>query len=371
MPLPAPACGRAPIAAVPSRFAALVATLLFALAAAMLLRWLHAPLPWLIGPLLITAARGVAGRPVQGSLRLLQAGQWAIGCGLGLYFTPEVARVLVSLAPAVLIGAVWALLLGHLFYRWLWRANRGHGGIDRRTAYFASAIGGASEMAMLAQRHGARVDRVAAAHSLRVLIVVVLIPFGMQWAGVHGMDASVPAVGAVDVPRLLVLAALTAGAGVAVKRLGLPNPWLLGALAVSLALTAFGVRLSALPAWVGASGQLFIGVALGSRFTPDFLHVAPRWLATVAIGTLGMLALSIGFAAAIAWGTGLHAATAVLATSPGGIAEMCLTAQALQLGVPVVTAFHVLRYVVVLLLTAPLFRAFVAARAGEPDEGTA
>lgn len=358
--MPLPGRGRPPIvSAPPPRFVALLATLLFALAAALLLRGLHAPLPWLIGPLLVTAARGVAGRPVQGSMRLLKAGQWAIGCALGLYFTPEVTRVLASLAPAVLAGVVWALLLGHGFYRWLWWLNRGRAGIDRATAYFSSAIGGASEMAMLAQRHGARVDRVAAAHSLRVLIVVVLIPFGMQWAGVHGMDAALPAVGVVDPLRLAVLVAATAAAGLVVRRFGLPNPWLLGALAVSMLLTASGVRLSALPAGVTAAGQLFIGVALGARFTPDFLHVAPRWLATVAIGTLGMVVLSIAFAAAIAQGTGLHVATAVLATSPGGIAEMCLTAQALQLGVPVVTAFHVVRYVAVLLLTAPLFRAFV------------
>jgi hypothetical protein len=46
----------------------------------------------------------------------------------------------------------------------------------------------------------------------------------------------------------------------------------------------------------------------------------------------------------------------LLGTSPGGIAEMCITAKVLQLGVPVVTAFHVTRYVAVVVLTAPLYR---------------
>ncbi|MFY9512197.1 MAG: AbrB family transcriptional regulator, partial [Rubrivivax sp.] len=53
---------------------------------------------------------------------------------------------------------------------------------------------------------------------------------------------------------------------------------------------------------------------------------------------------------------GLHPATAVLATAPGGIAEMAITAKVLQLGVPVVTAFQVLRYVAVLTLTPLLFK---------------
>jgi uncharacterized protein len=40
--------------------------------------------------------------------------------------------------------------------------------------------------------------------------------------------------------------------------------------------------------------------------------------------------------------------------APGGIAEMGVTAKALQLGVPIVTACHVTRVVVILLSTAPL-----------------
>jgi uncharacterized membrane protein AbrB (regulator of aidB expression) len=47
-------------------------------------------------------------------------------------------------------------------------------------------------------------------------------------------------------------------------------------------------------------------------------------------------------------------ATMVLGTSPGGIAEMAITAKVLQLGVPVVTAFQVCRLVAVLVLAEPL-----------------
>jgi hypothetical protein len=51
----------------------------------------------------------------------------------------------------------------------------------------------------------------------------------------------------------------------------------------------------------------------------------------------------------------LHPATLVLATAPGGIAEMSITAKVLELGVPVVTAFHVTRVVLLLTCTAPIF----------------
>jgi uncharacterized membrane protein AbrB (regulator of aidB expression) len=68
------------------------------------------------------------------------------------------------------------------------------------------------------------------------------------------------------------------------------------------------------------------------------------------------MAVCTAFAALLAWGTGLPCATMVLGTSPGGIAEMSITAKVLQLGVPVVTAFQVCRLMAVLMLVAPLYR---------------
>jgi uncharacterized protein len=63
----------------------------------------------------------------------------------------------------------------------------------------------------------------------------------------------------------------------------------------------------------------------------------------------------------------LHLPTAVLATAPGGIAEMAIAAKVPGLGVPLVTAFHVTRVVMLLTCTAPVFawlRTCRAARRG-------
>jgi uncharacterized membrane protein AbrB (regulator of aidB expression) len=76
----------------------------------------------------------------------------------------------------------------------------------------------------------------------------------------------------------------------------------------------------------------------------------------VALGACALIGLSAGFAWVLASLASLPWATVLLGTSPGGVAEMCITAKVLQLGVPVVTAFHVTRYLAVLLCTAPLFR---------------
>lgn len=320
---------------------------------------LGTPLPWMIGPLLATAAGCMLGLPLTGSPAMRSAGQWAIGTALGLYFTPQVVGVVASQAVGILAGIAWALGLGLVFGLVLARVNRRMAGLDPATTYFASAIGGASEMAMLAERHGGRVDLVASAHSVRILVVVLVIPFGFQGLGLGGVDPFVPGPSQVHLPGLLLLIALTSAAAWVLQRLDKPTPWVLGSLAVAAALTASGIELSALPAWMTNLGQLFIGVALGTRFSPAFVHTAPRWLASVAIGTLAMIALSAGFAWVLARAAGLHPATVMLGTSPGGIAEMCITAKVLQLGVPIVTAFHVTRMAAVVLLAGPLYRVLV------------
>ena len=77
-----------------------------------------------------------------------------------------------------------------------------------------------------------------------------------------------------------------------------------------------------------------------------------------------MVCLSVVFAmlasALSAWSLAVlgsvPVATMVLATAPGGMAEMCVTAKVLQLGVPLVTAAHVARVIILVTTTGPTFR---------------
>jgi membrane AbrB-like protein len=217
------------------------------------------------------------------------------------------------------------------------------------------AIGGASEMASQAQRHGGQVERVAAAHSLRIMLVVLIVPLSFNLLQVHGLDPYVPLARSFDPIGFAVLVAVTLGAAVAMERFGSPNSWMIGPLLTAAAITATGHTFSSLPAVVVNAGQLLIGVSLGTHFTAEFFRAAPRYLAAVALITLAYLLSAVAFGMLLAHGAGLHWSTAVIATTPGGIGEMALTAQALQLGVPVVTAFHAIRMAAVVLTAGVVF----------------
>ena len=335
-------------------------TLLLAWAAAEVCVALRTPLPWMIGPLLATAIVSMLTSLTASWTPLRNAGQWVIGTVLGLYFTPQVVQLVVGLWWAIALNIVWALALGLAFGAWLQRLHSTPGrfhvpGLSRTTTYFAAPIGAASEMTLIGERHGAQTDLVASAHSLRVLLVTLAIPFGLQWAGLHGLDASLPGARIVHWPSLGLLTVLTGLGCWAMVLLKRTNPWFIGALAVSLLITAFDVTLSAIPQSLTNAAQLVIGVSLGVRFTRGFVHQAPRWLASIALATMAMVLLCAALAWCLAQLTPLHWSTILLGTSPGGIAEMAITAKVLQLGVPMVTAFHVTRLAAVLLLVEPLY----------------
>lgn len=326
----------------------LLFTLLLAVGAGTLVRYLHLPLPWMIGPLFAVAAASVAGLPLQALPGSRQAGQWAIGTALGLYFSPPVVAQLGANLPVVVAAAVGSFLLGMFCALVMRRFGR----VNTATAFFAALPGGASEMTNLAERWGGAVDRIATAHAVRVMLVVSIVPFALTFAGAHGSDAYAPLVNEVHWERFpfLILAGL---AGTALFTfLNVPNSWILGPLLSVGLITAFNFSLSALPGWVVSGGQLLIGCSLGTRFSPEFFKAAPHFM-LVAAG-LALLGLLLAFLLAVLLYTlsGQQLGTLALATAPGGVAEMCITAKVLQLGVPLITACHVLR-VVVLTVGAP------------------
>lgn len=314
--------------------------------------FLHVPLPWMTGSLLTMAALKFAGAPVAAPRGGRELGQILVATALGLYFTPPVAREVLGRWDLLVAAALFATVLAYVG-AWMiatWSDT------DRTTALFASVPGGATEMMHLGERFGARADRIAVAQSLRILVVVVTVPAAMLWSGAHGVEDYPAVTVAVDHRGLALLLACTAAGGLALWVVGSPSPFMLGSLMVAIGLTVAGVQWSSVPTPLVNAAQVLLGCNLGSRFERAFVRGAPRFVLVVLASIVAGIAISAAFAVAAAWWSGLPVATMVLATAPGGIAEMCITAKVLQLGVPLVTAAHVTRVIILVTTTGPLFR---------------
>jgi len=339
-------------------FLRILLTIVIAFLAAQLCVYLRTPLPWMIGPLLATATLSICGEGTLSWTPFRNSAQWIIGATLGLYFTPQVTELVISLWWVVILTIVWSLTLGYCYGIWLFRCNKVHfPTLDRRTTFFSSLIGGASEMTLLAEREKAQTELVASAHSLRVLIVTISVPFTVQWMGWHGLDHAPTSTHQFNMTGLLILGVLTGIGGYIMKILGRSNAWFIGSLIVSIALATNQVELSSVPPMLTNGAQLLIGISLGVRFNPQFIHTAPRWLISVAIGTFFMMGISGIFSLGLSTLIHLPTPTIILSTAPGGIAEMAITAKVMQLGVAIVTALQACRIIAILFLAEPLYHA--------------
>ncbi|MEK1940864.1 MAG: AbrB family transcriptional regulator [Pseudomonas sp.] len=310
----------------------------------------HWPLPWMIGALvaviLFRCATPWAIRDLPGGRK---AGQWIIGIGIGLHFSPAVVEQVTAHFWLILFGALVTTGSSAIAV-WVLRRT----GEDKATAFFSSMPGGSGEMVNLGLRNGAVTSRVAAGQSLRVVAVVLCVPAAFKFLLGDGplLTHSAP----VDWLWLALLVPLGGLLALLWQRLQQPNPWLFGPLLVSAgASVIFDLQLG-LPHGASQVGQLLIGSGLGCHFDRAFFRRAPSFLARTLLGTALMIGAAALCALGLGWMTSLDIRSLTLGMMPGGIAEMSLTAETLQLSVPLVTAMQVLRLLLVLFLAEPIYR---------------
>jgi membrane AbrB-like protein len=306
----------------------------------------------MVGSLLATAALAW-GHEVRLPEAARPAALVVLGLGLGQTFSAPVlaavGNVLHWLILAAFLSIATGLLVARLFVRLA--------GVDARTGYFCAVPGGIVVMAVLAQRAGVSVAPVTLAQTLRMVVVVLLYPPLLTLA------ASPVAAGAFQVPRpevwlpgLALLLAVAVAVALLVRRSGFANPWLFGPCLLTIALAASGALPSGVPVWLVDAAQVAMGAALGQKLTRRFL-LSSRRLALASVASVFALALLLcALALALAAVSDLPAAAAVLGMAPGGMPEMAITAKALDLAVPLVLGFHLIRTLSANLLVGPIFR---------------
>ncbi|MCH4868792.1 AbrB family transcriptional regulator [Pseudomonas sp. TMW22089] len=314
------------------------------------------PLPWMVGSLLaIILVRCLTPWQLAEIPGGRKCGQWIVGIGIGLHFTPLVMEQVLAHFGLIFVGALLTSVSSVLGV-WIMRRS----GEDRATAFFSSMPGGSGEMVNLGARNGAVLSRVAAGQSLRVLMVVLCVPAAFKYLLGEGAPALHPA--SVNLYWLALL--FPAGALMAWlwQRLRQPNPWLFGPLLVSASVSIYWNLHIGLPDGSSQAGQWLIGSGLGCHFNRAFFRRAPSFIGRTLTGTALTMLIASLCALGLSSLTQLDLRSMTLGMMPGGIAEMSLTAETLQLSVPLVTALQVMRLLFVLFLAEPLFRYWVRPR---------
>lgn len=309
----------------------------------------HWPLPWIIGSLLAVTLVRCAGWIVTEIPNGRITGQIVIATAIGLHFTRAGFSEVIAHFGVIAAAAIMTLMLA-LFGIGLMRRL----GVDLATAYFAFMPANFAEMVRLAEHHRADVSRVAAAHSVRLAVIVLCVPPLAFWLGemepVTSHDG--PDADWFWLAPILAGGLLVAWLG---KRIGLPNPWMFGPIGLCAAVTVSFDLEMALPETLSHYGQLMMGCALGVHFDRSFFRSAPGFLIRALLFTLVMIGGTAALALVVARILAMPVGTLSLGMMPGSSTEMYLTAEALSLGVGLATAMQIVRLVVVMLAAEAIY----------------
>jgi uncharacterized protein len=323
-------------------------------------RLLGLPLAWILGGLAGAAIVANTVGPMPGGRYVRRAGQLVVGISIGVVLDPEIISVLLDLFPAMLLIAVAANLVGALAALPI----AGLAGVDRVTSLLSCLPAGMAEMATLAREVSADEQSVTIVHTLRVMIVITLIPL---WLSLTGHPARPPSLshGVVvgDLTILLPVLVVSLAIALLATRLRVINAFVITPMLLCLGIVAFGHHVPAVPSVALAAAQVAIGASLGLRFRLDRMRQIPRVALAGVVSGLALFAVAFYlFAPLVERVVGLDHLSSVLATAPGGLGEMIASASALGVLAAPVAGFQLARSILTNLITAPIIRSLIHRR---------
>jgi uncharacterized protein len=312
------------------------------------------PLAWILGAMAGSAIYantiGLGGK----TKYMRRLGQLLIGAATAAVLTPDILGELLSYLPAMVAAAIVANALGVLLAFPLAKIAN----FDRKSALLSTLPAGMSEMASLARETGAQADVVMVVHTLRVVMIVVLVPF------LFGIDRS--AIQATIDPSASVLALFACLIGglvlsIVTSKLGVLNPWVIMPMAVGIVLASLDISIAQMPWGVLVVAQILIGFSLGARLKKEDFARVPRAALAAIICSGGLIAIMIfGFVPILRLFVDETPVSLALGVAPGGLGEMIASAKALGAASAIVAGFQFTRSFLTNVIAPPLLVRFAA-----------
>jgi membrane AbrB-like protein len=268
-----------------------------------------------------------------------------IGVQIGSTVTPEVIATALTWPLSLAVLTVTIVLVLLVVKAVLIRAFR----YDRMTATLAATPGHLSYVLGLSTDLAADVPRVALVQSVRVLMLTLIVPVLMALWGVEG-TAYLTDRGPISPLSLVLIFPLSLALGLIFKRLSIPAPLLLGAMAVSALGHGSDLTPGTMPVGMTVTAFVCMGTLIGTRFS----GLDRRGLAGAFVAGVVSTVIACAVAAAGAWLAagivGLPPAALLLAFAPGGVEVMAAIAVETGLEPAFVAAHHVFRLIVLTVI---------------------
>jgi len=305
------------------------------------------PAAWMSGALIAATVLALAGLRVDVPGPIATATFLLLGAVMGSAVTPETLRLMLSwpVSMAGLAVLVPGIVAGITLY--LHRVE----GMNRHTSFFASIPGALSYVMAMTLTSPADTRSVAVIQSVRLLLLMAVLPGLLSVAGMGGTAVAVPSSSTTgNWTELLLLFVLSVSCGLGMERLGVPGGATVGAMFASAVLHGSGAVTATVPDPFMIIGFVVIGVLIAARFAGTSMAELRR-LARASVGAFLIgIAVTLVVSLAVAWIAGLPVGKVVLAYAPGGIEAMAILAFVLDMDPAFVGAHHIVRFVGIALL---------------------
>ncbi|MEM7425887.1 MAG: AbrB family transcriptional regulator [Pseudomonadota bacterium] len=313
------------------------------------------PLPWMLGAIGATTIAALAKAPVATPTPIMPPMRVVLGVLMGSSVTPDMLQHASTLGLSLALVPLYVLVASALGWVYLAALCR----MEKTEAYFAALPGGLYTMVTFAEELGINVKRIALNHTLRVMLIVIVLPLIVQALLGEDVIRGALASSSLATISLIDLAILTASGlvGWAVsERLKIPGGIMIVPMFFTAVLELTGVTSAKPPIELVIAAQVVLGAGIGGRF----IGFSLTEIGSAVVHAGGYVLIMLGLTSLTAWGlagiAGVNMWSSVLAFAPGGLAEMSLIALALGLNVGLIATVHTVRILLVVTAAPLIFK---------------
>ena len=316
-------------------------TLALSAAGGAVFQLLGMPAGWVSGGLLAVAIASLAGVNTDVPAPVRPPVYLALGIYAGGGVSQQTLHQMQTWPASFAILGVSLVALIASSYWWLHRRS----GWDRNAALLASLPGALSFVMAAAEGLSTDLKKVAIAQSMRLVILVELIPLMALLTG-HPASAQTAAVAGAAGPRdILILVVSGFGASLILQWLRIAGGWMLGGLLATAILLLSGVVETRVPFLLVLPFVIALAAITGSRFRPGDLAILPHVVKPALVAFSMALVISIVCAAIVSLFFGVNIIQTLLAFAPGALDALTILAYQMNIDPAYVAAHHVVRFI--------------------------
>lgn len=335
----------------------IIKTALIGIIGVFLFRIIHAPVPYLLGPMLaMLVANRVFHLQLHWPKQLQNAGLIVIGYSLGITFNQDVLKEMLHHIPLMLVLTTILFIISCIIAFFISK----YGEMDYPTALTSSVPGGLTQIIAFAQEmEGINISTVTFFHAVRVIMIVFLVPFVVHLPFLQTENHSTTNIqvhmDSVNWTHIIIYICLCTLAALLAKKIKIPASYLLGPIIITILCNLTFLSTSAMPPGLLNICQFVVGIHIGLLLHPESLQHKTK-LFVLSISSSILLVFMTYLMSIFIMKDLQHTSviTGFLSLAPGGMDQMGIIGHEVKADVATITIYQLFRILYIYILIPPV-----------------